>query len=388
MSLYYPLRSKPHKGAAAFQTISEDTTPSQAAVLLLLGKQLRGGDASLQARAAALRRKAYVAAEPELDFPVPRLKGIEGPVPFDDSRTRLKQHYGYALRRRALAAEADWSRYAVAYRDCAQRLFDKPLAANAADLFALCLDHPKALARIAASIASLPLTSRPAENLKVLVQGLRSEDALERALAATGLARYAPAHPALRRLQRGKTARRVRVPRETLLLVHGTWAAGEPWYQPGGDFHTFIKGLRADLYGLPDFFQWSGSWNDSARDAASASLKQWVESRNEQGLDLMGHSHGANVILKATALGLNIGKAVLLSCPVHVDKYFPNFANLTTPVRSVRVHADLVILADGGGQRFRHPDIQETVLPIWFDHSASHDPQVWQNNRVAQKIAL
>lgn len=387
MSQFYPYLSKPLKGVAAFSRIGEDTTPSQAAVLLLLGKQLRGGDAPLQARAAALRRKGYVAAEPENDFPVPKLRGVEGPIPYDESRARLKRLHGYAPRARAVAA-ADEGRYADAYRDCAQRLFDKPVAANAADLFALCLDHPKALARIAAAIASMPLTSRPAENLKALVQGVKSADELERELAATGLARYAPAHPALRPFARAKPGPRVRKPRETLMLVHGTWAADQPWYQPGGDFHTFIKGLRNDLYDRPDFFQWSGGWNDDKRDAGAVSLKRWVESRNEQGLDLMGHSHGANVILKATMLGLRIGKAILLSCPVHVDKYFPNFANLTAPVRSVRVHADLVILADGGGQRFRHPDIRETVLPIWFDHSASHDPQVWQKHNVAQTIAL
>ena len=35
------------------------------------------------------------------------------------------------------------------------------------------------------------------------------------------------------------------------------------------------------------------------------------------------------------------------------------------------------ILADRGGQRFRLPQIQENVLPIWFHHSATHDPNVW-----------
>ena len=151
---------------------------------------------------------------------------------------------------------------------------------------------------------------------------------------------------------------------------------------------SFIRTLRNDLYGAADFFRWSGAWNDQARDAGAVALKQWVVLRNELGLDLMGHSHGANVILKASALGLRIGKAVLLSCPVHVDKYFPDFNNLQAPVRSVRVHLDLVILADGGGQRFNHPDIVETVLPIWFDHGATHEPQVWRDNKVAQKIAL
>jgi hypothetical protein len=41
-----------------------------------------------------------------------------------------------------------------------------------------------------------------------------------------------------------------------------------------------------------------------------------------------------------------------------------------------------VILADHGGQRFRHPHIHENVLPMWFDHSATHEPNVWQTYNV------
>ncbi|HSB99245.1 MAG TPA: hypothetical protein VLE45_04970, partial [Burkholderiaceae bacterium] len=262
----------------------------------------------------------------------------------------------------------------------------KPLASNAADLFALCLDHPKALLRVAAAIASLPLTTLPTQNLRLLLEGLKSPDELERSLAATGLARTYPEHPALRRLSRGKTAARVRRPRQTLLLVHGTWASDAAWYKPGGDFFNHVATLRGDLYGAADFFKWSGGWSDGARVAGATALKQWAESRGESGLDLMGHSHGANVILKATELGLTVGQAVLLSCPVHVDKYFPDLARVQVPVVSVRVHMDLVILADGGGQRFKHPNIKEIVLPIWFDHGASHEPAVWQAHNVAQKI--
>ena len=59
--------------------------------------------------------------------------------------------------------------------------------------------------------------------------------------------------------------------------------------------------------------------------------------------------------------------------PVHVPKYLPNFSQVSKVV-SIRVRADLVILADRGGQRF-HPKITEHVLPIWFDHSAPHDPR-------------
>jgi hypothetical protein len=387
MSLLYPHRAKPFKGLSAFKEISEDTTPSQAAVVLLLGHQIRGGDAPLRARAAAQKRKGFVADEPQTAFPVPRLRGVEGPMAFDDSRDRLKKRYAYTTRQRGVGADG-YARYESVYRDTAQQLFAKPVAANAADLFALCLDHPKALVRIAAAIASLRLTTRPQQNVKVMLEGLKSTDRLERDLAATGLARHYPDHPALARLSRGKTAARVKRPRQTAMLVHGTWASDAAWYQPGGNFHQHINALRPDLYGAADFFKWSGGWSDGARLDGATALKQWVESRNESGLDLIGHSHGANIMLKATELGLRIGKAVLLSCPVHVDKYFPNFANVQAPLFAVRVHMDLVVLADGGGQRFSHPQIKEITLPIWFDHGASHEPQVWQDNNVAQKIAL
>ena len=204
MSMLYPHRSKPFKGLAAFKEISEDTTPSQAAVLLALGNQIRGGDAPLRARAAAQKRKAFVADEPESAFPVPKLRGVDGPIAFDDSRARLKALYAYTPRQRSVPADG-FARYETAYRNSAERLFAKPVAANAADLFALCLDHPKQLVRISAAISSMRLTTRPQQNVKILVDGLKSADALERDVAATGLARFYPEHPALRPLSRTRS---------------------------------------------------------------------------------------------------------------------------------------------------------------------------------------
>ena len=62
---------------------------------------------------------------------------------------------------------------------------------------------------------------------------------------------------------------------------------------------------------------------------------------------------------------------------MHWPKYAPDF-NHTQKVVSIRVHLDLVILADGGGQRSIDPRIAEHVLPLWFDHFATHDPANWQ----------
>jgi len=45
-----------------------------------------------------------------------------------------------------------------------------------------------------------------------------------------------------------------------------------------------------------------------------------------------------------------------------------------------------VILADRGGQRFRHQQIEENVLGIWFQYSATRDPQVWNSENVPARI--
>ncbi len=83
----------------------------------------------------------------------------------------------------------------------------------------------------------------------------------------------------------------------------------------------------------------------------------------------------------ASQAGLDIKELVLLSCPVHVPKYQPDFSRIKKVV-SIRVHLDLVILADRGGQHFNDPRIKENVLPIWFNHSATHDRTVWQRYTV------
>src|SRR5262249_11295340 len=133
----------------------------------------------------------------------------------------------------------------------------------------------------------------------------------------------------------------------TSLLVHGTWARNESWWQPGGSFHNYLfTQVLSDLYAAPDRFDWSGGYSDAARSIAANDLRQWLSSHGAIDPLVMGHSHGANVVMLATQLGVNMREAVLLSCPVHWPKYTPNFANVAKVV-SIRVHLDLVILVDG-----------------------------------------
>jgi hypothetical protein len=245
------------------------------------------------------------------------------------------------------------------------------------------LRHPAPLVRVAAAASYFAVSAEPARLLPVLARELRSRDRLARDVAATALARVAPDHPRLAELTSRKPRARRRGRAHTSLLVHGTFARNHSWWQPGGDFHKYLHdNVRPDLYGAGDRFEWSGGYSDGARALGATDLRAWVFEHSAAGLDLFTHSHGGSVAMLASHHpDMTVGTLVLLSCPVHVPKYVPDFSRVERAV-SVRVHCDLVILIDGGGQRFRDRRIDEHVLPIWFDHSATHDADVWQAHDV------
>ena len=143
--------------------------------------------------------------------------------------------------------------------------------------------------------------------------------------------------------------------------------------------------MDGTLYGAADRFEWSGGYSDLARALAGSDLEAWVQQQHLAGLDLFTHSHGGSVAMLASQAGTAVGRLVLLSCPVHWPKYTPDF-NRVSRVVSVRVHLDLVILADGGGQRFYDDRIHENVLPAWFDHFATHDPAIWERYDVKSML--
>ena len=373
---------QPIPGPEAFRQTGTAAVESQAALLLLLGRQLRGDDQALAVRADAADMSGVIEALPADDlaqFPVPSLGPSRERVSVALVETRLAERYGARIVRHATIPQ---EKRADVLGDLAQTLFESPQPITAAQLMEASLRSPDELTRVAAAAAYFELSTRPKRLLSVLLRGTRSEDTLVQSVAATALARVAPEHARLRQMTRAKTVTSGGEASHSALLVHGTFARNDEWWQPGGGFNSYLKNnVRPDLYAAADRFEWSGGYSDAARDLGARDLRTWVEDRNLQGLDLFGHSHGANVIMQAAKFGLSAGELVLLSCPVHVPKYLPDFAR-TTKVVSIRVHLDLVILADFGGQRFRHPQIHENILPIWFDHGASHNPQVWRDNNV------
>ena len=377
---------QPIAGPEAFRQTGVAAVQSQAALLLLLGRQLRGDDQVLAARAVAANMPRFVEAVSPDDlaqFPVPQLRPSVDRVGVALVKTRLAERYGWTIVRRTPIPQAELSE---TLGDLAQTLFERSDAITAAQLMEASLRSADELTRVAAAAAYFELSTRPRRLINILLRGTRSADVLVRDVAATALAGVAPEHARLRRMTRAQVARSAGEASRSALLVHGTFARGHEWWQPGGSFHSYlITSVRPDLYSDRDRFDWSGGYSDAARDLGARDLRTWAERHNLLGLDLFGHSHGATVFMQCTKFGLRAGALMLLSCPVHVPKYLPDFTR-TTKVVSIRVHLDLVILADRGGQRFRHPQINENVLPIWFDHGASHNPQVWRDHNVPDML--
>jgi len=409
----HELVEQPIRGPRAFEATGDAAAMSQAAILLLLGMRRRGDDRALRARAAAVGASQAAGRSPAtggVSFPVPRVPFTGDRVPDEEATAGLARRLRPVARAAVLTGEAPGpaaEAVRAALPGLAERLYREPTPQAAAELLRACLHHPDELPRVAAAATYFDVATGPRLPLAVLAEGTRSPDPLVRDVAATALARLDPRHPRLaalvparpgpaprggpgpegpatrptpkgRRRKRPRPRTAAEVMAAAALLVHGTFARDAAWYQPGGDFHTYIRStVRPNLYSQPDFFRWSGGYSDAARALAATDLRDWAEARGLAGLDLFGHSHGANVVMLATQDGLPAGELILLSCPVHVRKYYPNF-ELVARVVSIHVRLDLVILADRGGQSFADPRIEEHILPIWFDHQATHDPAVWE----------
>ncbi len=367
--------AKPLLARDAFKLTDEIGFLTQAAYLLILGSQLRG-DAAGRAKLDEIIPEEDLSA-----LGVPPLSPETGRIDSQRIRLFLATRFGTSITPTIPEGEDVTWRHDI-FAELARDHFREPTAATAGSLMEACLRHPHELVRVAAATAYHDRSSEPEKLTAILVQGTRSVDLLIRQLAATALAQVTPDNARLRDLQRssGRVAGAAGAGSHTALMVHGTWALGASWWQPGGDFHSYVlHELRPDLYNGDKRFAWSGGYSDAARALGADDLLTWVHTYDKPGLDLFTHSHGGSVAMLASNKGLQVGKLILLSCPVHSQRYQPDFSRVRRVV-SIRVHLDLIILADRGGQRFKHPKIEENVLPIWFDHTATHNPDVWKNN--------
>lgn len=171
------------------------------------------------------------------------------------------------------------------------------------------------------------------------------------------------------------------------LLIHGTvfQRHGSPmdlwWLPPTGDLHQHLRGgSLPHLYTGADHFRWSGGWSDYAREEASEKLIDWLSAKGIQRPDVVAHSHGCNVSMLASQT-IDVNRLILLSCPVHWSSYRPGKVQ---DVLSIRIRWDLVIMADGGAQRFpASSGIREEILPFWFTgHDDPRQSATWQSRNL------
>ena len=374
---------QPIKSPDAFRDLNDEHVLSQAAVLLLLGAQMEAAEPV--SSAAGLRAMRTVSKRVPREYMtrlnVPSLKASAGRrIQAPQVRAALQRHS--ALFARPLTETPQDAIFSLA-RNLHRR---KDLVALSS-LLEACLNHAHEVVRVAAALAYFHISSEPARLLDLIEKGAASEEPTTRELARAALRRLSPGHPRLAELTQRQSRGQTGASPHTTLLVHGTFARNEPWWRPGGDFYSYLlnEGVRPDLYTGQDPFEWSGEYSDAARAMAGDGLKNWLGAHSIQKPYLMTHSHGGSAAMLASQNGLDIGPLVLLSCPVHFPKYMPDFTRVGKIV-SIHVKFDWVIFLDGGGQRFDHPRIKEIVLPIWFDHSATHDPEVWRANKLPGKI--
>ncbi len=273
-------------------------------------------------------------------------------------------------------------------KEFAEQISSEPNLQDIAKLAVISYVHPDPLIRITAAPLLIVLTDGNKEALEKLRRGTKHKDDRLSLLAATLLARFSANDPALDQPAGGCKPcppGREEEPKTTI-VVHGTWANDQSWWKNGYPFFEYMEHdvPMDDLFLGDDPFAWSGNWSDNAREQAAEKLATWVTDHNEDCLNIVAHSHGANVGF-LTSNSVQFGRMILLSTPAHPHLYSPkNYKSLF----SVRVHLDLVVLADGGGNKFpgNWSELKERYIG-WFNHSSTHYARRWENKDVPSWLA-
>ena len=262
----------------------------------------------------------------------------------------------------------------------AREVYRKPSIEAAAALFEAAMTSPHPLVAVAAAAGARETTRLRPKIRKTLEQASRSRDRLVSRLALAAMSHIGPMESiADKKVIEQPKSRKRRRKSNTAVVTHGTFAANGTWYRPGGDFYEALKNRRPDLDLHDRSFRWTGAYSDKARRADALLLKQWVSDQGLTTPDFFAHSHGGTVANLATRKGVQFDRLVLMGWPVH-RKWYPDFARVKRIV-DVRVRLDLVVLLDGGAQRFRSKDFNiEEHRNGWFDHSSTHESAYWDDH--------
>jgi hypothetical protein len=183
-------------------------------------------------------------------------------------------------------------------------------------------------------------------------------------------------------------------PNRVALLIHGTWAANATWWRPNtGSLWLHVQKYWKHLYHGPNPFAWSGANRHSARLQAAQQLVAWVQADGASSVDVVAHSHGGNVCLLASRLGLKFDRLILLGTPIRTE-YLPEMQKISQ-LHNVFSVKDCVQTPFGTFRRRRAEGRtlgDSTVISNWRavdngsgsdpDHSELHEPGTWNASRL------
>lgn len=270
-----------------------------------------------------------------------------------------------------------------------QRRRDKPLSDLAIRQLALSMLDSDPITRCCAAYAYWQATGSDAA-VPVLVSAMDSGDEDERLLAAHSLVKMKK-HQA-KRLQGTSQHDKPQTPPQPLrnsmtVIIHGTFAMDSAWYQPGGDYHEYIRTqVYPDVYSGQDFFFWSGRYAATENQLrniwrqAAKKLVSWVKAHPATTLRLIAHSHGNNVVNMATRIGMQACTLIQLSPPVRRNN-LPDMQSVSSGrLFNIRSRIDLVVRLDGGFTTYQGTSVASAErgrIISFFGHSDSHDPNRW-----------
>jgi hypothetical protein len=178
------------------------------------------------------------------------------------------------------------------------------------------------------------------------------------------------------------------------LIIHGTEAAEQPWYQKGGDFYsaveksiTFLTQQNPTIKVKMLGFGWSGGKSCASREDGGQKLANFIEIFPENTeIHIIAHSHGTSIVHRASHIlaerKMNHKIAVLygMGTPIDMETYPPNM-DVIGHIYNLFSFYDPVQTVWGTHDR-EYPDhprivnIRAVVCKKHPGHSSIHDPIV------------
>lgn len=177
--------------------------------------------------------------------------------------------------------------------------------------------------------------------------------------------------------------------RSACIIIHGTWAKDESWYQSHGDFFKSVNRCNKELVCVDEVisFSWSGKLGYVFQYEAACDLIKIIEKYDS--VILIGHSHGVTVgiiasqlmstistprkdclkIIKFYALGVPIDSTMSIYPNMSVIGTFFNlfsFGDYVQPVNDIYVRCF--------AYHERIVNISVTLCGLYPSHSQLHDP--------------